>query len=558
MFDSVLLQQKMRDLRLFWTAYLTYPNFSYFVDFATLLNSITNSFTEKSQAGLRHVCRQLEERVLPLLGNEKSHPIPAEDILELSVRVSRLDELFRYYTERGASFRERRRAVVTQNDALPKTDTYQMCLMGEQGKHWDEMIAQLGYFGINVFRCDQNCGRTCYKENTTADDSDFGVYLIDMGGQREDGWLSRLKTLRERRPMARILCMNIPDDFMFMNRLLTAGINHCITSRAGLQQVLSHILDHKVHDDDEESYRVMVVEDSRTAAQAIRKSLEENGITSLVLHDPLQSLQNIREFQPDLILMDMYMPHCTGVEAARVIRQHDEFLGVPIVFLSGETNIALQVEALRLGGDQFLTKPVNPVLMNAVVKSKIDRYRALRRSMQNDSLTDLLNHISIKQALGTALNTLPEGKSIAIAMLDIDNFKRVNDTYGHPVGDQVIRSLAWLLKQRLRRNDLVGRYGGEEFVVGLIGTNTVAAQEILNRIRDDFSHITFFGENGQKFTATFSAGVTTYPEDGAHGLEAALELADKSLYAAKHQGRNRVMPYQQTRKNFKLDAPTLF
>ncbi|MDR3353162.1 MAG: diguanylate cyclase [Zoogloeaceae bacterium] len=559
MLDDEFLRQKMRDLRFFWSAYLAKPDFAYFVDFATLLNSLTNAFADKSQSGLRHVSRQLEERVLSRLGDEKSHPIPQADILDLSMRVSRLEELFRYYAERGTAIQERRAGASSNPPVYTSAATStRLCLMGKEGKHWDEMIAQLGYFGITVHRCDQKCGESCYKAAETTNSDDFSVYLIDMGGMRDDAWCDTLKVLRERRPMARILCMNMPDDFMFMNCLLLVGVNHCITSRAGLQQVLSHILENKSHNDDKkDSYRVMVVEDSRTAAQAIRKSLEENGITSLVLNNPLQSLRNIREFQPDLILMDMYMPHCTGVEAARVIRQHDEFLGIPIVFLSGETNIALQVEALRLGGDQFLTKPVNPVLMNAVVKSKIDRYRALRHSMQNDSLTDLLNHISIKQALGTALNTLPPGKSIAIAMLDIDHFKRVNDTYGHPVGDQVIRSLAWLLKQRLRRNDLVGRYGGEEFVIGLVGTNSEAAQEILNRIRDDFSHITFFGENGQKFTATFSAGLTSCPEDGARGLEAALELADKALYAAKHQGRNRIVPHLDLRRKLHLEAPTL-
>jgi diguanylate cyclase (GGDEF)-like protein len=247
-------------------------------------------------------------------------------------------------------------------------------------------------------------------------------------------------------------------------------------------------------------------------------------------------LSALKQFNPDLILMDMYMPNCTGVEAARIIRQHDEFLSIPIVYLSGETNVALQVDAMRLGGDHFLTKPFNPVFLNAIVKSKIERYRALRRSMYHDSLTGLLNHTSGKDTLDAMLsNVAHEGGSLSVAMLDIDHFKQVNDNYGHPVGDQIIRSLSWLLKQRLRKQDILCRYGGEEFLIGLPNTGMEQAFTIVDGIRQDFAQIRH-PHRDTCFCTSASAGIAAFPN--FQTSDALIKAADDALYAAKRGGRN--------------------
>jgi diguanylate cyclase (GGDEF)-like protein len=232
------------------------------------------------------------------------------------------------------------------------------------------------------------------------------------------------------------------------------------------------------------------------------------------------------------------MPNCTGVELTRIIRQHNEFLSTPIVYLSGETNVALQVDAMRLGGDHFLTKPFNPVFLNAIVKCKIERYRGLRRTMHNDSLTGLLNHSSGKSMLDMMLSGVEhEGGFLSVVMLDIDHFKQVNDNYGHPVGDHVIRSLSWLLKQRLRKHDILCRYGGEEFLIGLPHTDAEQAFALLDRIREDFAQIRHPYRDSY-FMSTVSAGIATYPlyQTG----DALIKAADEALYQAKRKGRNRI------------------
>ena len=223
-----------------------------------------------------------------------------------------------------------------------------------------------------------------------------------------------------------------------------------------------------------------------------------------------------------------------------MLRQMAAYSTLPIVYLSGATDVGMQVEALRLGGDQFLTKPFNPVLLAAVVKTKIERFRETQRSTRLDGLTGLINHTAAKSRLASLVQQVrgSEGQgALTVAMIDIDHFKSVNDTYGHPVGDQVIRALAWLLKGRLRSSDLIGRYGGEEFLIALPGVSQEQAVVVIDRIRCDFAALPHPHPAGALY-ATFSAGVASFPVlDTAANLT---EAADGALLHAKRLGRNRV------------------
>jgi len=193
---------------------------------------------------------------------------------------------------------------------------------------------------------------------------------------------------------------------------------------------------------------------------------------------------------------------------------------------------------MSLGGDEFLQKPIQPEHLISAVKSRVIRYRALRALMVRDSLTGLLNHTSFKERLRTeVLRAHRLGHTLSVALLDIDFFKKVNDTYGHPAGDRVIKNLARLLKQRLRGADIIGRYGGEEFAVALPDTPLDGAVKALDNIRASFEAIEqFAGEH--TFRTTLSAGVTECT--GSCDGETLIQRADEALYAAKHGGRNQV------------------
>jgi diguanylate cyclase (GGDEF)-like protein len=172
------------------------------------------------------------------------------------------------------------------------------------------------------------------------------------------------------------------------------------------------------------------------------------------------------------------------------------------------------------------------------LSARVERYRALRGLILRDGLTGLYNHSATKEHLVREVaRSKRDGTPLALAMVDIDFFKKVNDTYGHPVGDQVIRAISRLLQQRLRHGDVVGRYGGEEFAVILPATSVAAAQQVLDEIRKVFQKIRHKADD-REFSATFSAGVAELADAGEAG--ALFRIADVALYHAKQAGRNRV------------------
>ncbi len=288
-----------------------------------------------------------------------------------------------------------------------------------------------------------------------------------------------------------------------------------------------------------EPYKILVVDDEPELAQYHSLILQDAGMIAEIINEPMQVFNRLSEFNPDLILMDMYMPDCDGKELARTIRQMKAYFGIPIVFLSGETDRDKQLSAMVMGGDEFLTKPVKPEHLISSVAMRAERMRNIRSFMERDGLTGLLNHTSIMHALDVAVARARRLKTqVFFAMIDIDRFKTINDTYGHSVGDRVISSLSRLLQQRLRKTNVIGRYGGEEFAVILNETNAPYALKMLDTFRMSFSQIKFRHE-GREFSVTFSAGLAAYPEfDCAESLS---EAADKALYEAKRNGRNKVL-----------------
>lgn len=282
--------------------------------------------------------------------------------------------------------------------------------------------------------------------------------------------------------------------------------------------------------------QVLLVDDEPSSLAYHAAILEQANMVVRTVSDPMQVLEVALEFHPDLILMDVHMPQCDGMELAKVIRQMEAFVSTPIVYLSAESDPDKHLTAVSSGGDDFLVKPIDPQHLVSALTTRIQRSRLLRSFMVRDGLTGLLNHTAINDQLNLEVaRGRRTNMPLTFAMIDIDHFKKVNDTYGHPVGDRVIQSLARLLKQRLREIDVVGRYGGEEFAVILADTDGSSALKLLDDLRNDFAHLRHSSANGS-FSVTFSCGIAEFAlfEDSVKMEEA----ADQALYEAKHAGRN--------------------
>jgi diguanylate cyclase (GGDEF)-like protein len=524
------LARRSTDLDGKWQSCLAQPGFDGLVEFAVSVSSFTEFLETHGLSGLHQNAHALEQKVLSLFDQGQDLTLSPAALPTLGVQVREFGARVQAFIRGNTSTMVERRLAQDDTAQLPSLlPAKAVAFVTLAPGAWKDLVAQVGYFNVQVALFASVQALPLSPEPT--------IVLVDAVGLDLPALVAQVKTLRGQFSASHIVGLNLGGDFESLQQALSAGCDACFAAGTQHSVIIARIV--KLCGNEEEPpYRVLVVEDSKTAGAMIRRTLSESGMESLAITRPQDVLTALAQFKPDLVLMDMYMPGCTGVEVTRVIRQHAEFLSTPVVYLSGDSNVALQVDALRLGGDHFLTKPFNPVILNAVVKSKIDRYRTLRRTMLHDSLTGLLNHTTSKQQLQSAINAARlDGSTLCVAMIDIDHFKSVNDTYGHPMGDHVIRSVAWLLKQRVRKSDAVGRYGGEEFVVVLPGSTAEQAHAVLDRIRVDFSHIRHPVDDGW-FSSSFSGGIAQWNAD--MDSESMLKRADEALYQAKRAGRNQV------------------
>lgn len=332
-----------------------------------------------------------------------------------------------------------------------------------------------------------------------------------------------------------IIVLTVHDDFEARLAAVRANAEHFLTKPVTLAKIV-HLLDSLTASAEAQPERVMVIDDDPDIRDYVQNSLQAAGMIVEVVADPTTTLEVIQDFSPELLLVDLQMPECNGKELASIIRQKPEHSGIPIVYLSGEKDTDVQYDAMSVGADDFLTKPINPRYLAPAVKLRVERFRLLRDLMARDSLTGLYNHATTRQLLETELfRARRSGTAVSFAMLDIDQFKAVNDTYGHITGDAVIKVLSSILTHRLRHGDVVGRLGGEEFGAVLADTPADQAYKVMESIRIAFEEIS---QNvaGSEAPITLSCGIAEYPiyESGVELSEA----ADRALYEAKNAGRN--------------------
>ncbi|MFV8834453.1 diguanylate cyclase [Aquisalimonas sp.] len=435
-----------------------------------------------------------------------------------------LSALDRVQEERGAE---------VASDALSHGDVYLLADMAEPGMQ--ELRRQLIHFGYQTTTLpdhqalrDEVARSSPQSVILDQDNLPDGISLDDLTGD--------LQVAAGNSPQT--LIMSSRGDMGSRLRAARVGVQAYLVKPVSAHDLIDQ-LDKLAPARMPEPLNIMLVEDSRTQATYFGSLLEQADMRANIVSDPMNVLDALEEQATDLILMDMYMPQCDGNELARVIRQVPRYASIPIVFLSSETQVDRQLDAMSRGGDDFLTKPIEPAHLIRSVAIRAGRARQLRSLMVTDNLTGLLNHTRIKEELENEVGrTSRREGGLAFVMLDIDHFKNINDTHGHPAGDTVIRSLARVLQQRLRRTDSIGRYGGEEFAVIMPDATAEQAMRTLDGIRRSFASIRQEA-GGKQFTVTFSAGIAAFP---AYATAETLTMAaDSALYKAKNGGRNQVV-----------------
>ena len=287
--------------------------------------------------------------------------------------------------------------------------------------------------------------------------------------------------------------------------------------------------------------RVLVVEDDSAMAALISQTLIGAGYRVERVKAACDLIDKLLDFHPDLLLLDLHLPDCTGAELALMARQLPGFATMPILYVSGETDPISQVAALKCGADGFISKPIRPRDLIGRIDAVVTRLSELDRLAHFDALTGVFNARACRMELQMAMRAAARTSSkLSIALIDVDHFKKVNDVHGHMVGDRVLQRVGQLLMQHFRGSDLVGRLGGEEFLAVMPGASALDTNRLLDAVRRLFPQACL-GNNAEAALppATFSAGVAQW--DGQQSPESLTHLADERLYRAKAEGRNRIV-----------------
>jgi diguanylate cyclase (GGDEF)-like protein len=292
---------------------------------------------------------------------------------------------------------------------------------------------------------------------------------------------------------------------------------------------------------DPQRQRVLIIDDDPLIAQLIGALLAEDPIEQIVACGGEAGLLAAEQHQPDLILLDVEMPGLDGFETCQRLKSNPATVALPIVFLTGAASIEQKIRGWDLGAVDYVLKPFEPAELRARVRSSL-RTKALldllSRKAMIDGLTGMFNRAYFEQRLGQNLSmTARGGYSFGCLLIDVDHFKSINDRFGHPFGDRVLRNVGAALTANCRREDVVCRYGGEEFAVLTLGTIRDGASALAERLRTAVEQIAF-SHGGRRVQVTCSVGVS----DTTTGPPADIvACADQCLYKAKQAGRNRVV-----------------
>ena len=285
-----------------------------------------------------------------------------------------------------------------------------------------------------------------------------------------------------------------------------------------------------------EKKRILVVDDEEDLVTVLKTRLSNAGYEVLENYDGRSALATAEKARPDLILLDVILPDINGMELKNRLNNNEATAHIPVIFLTAMGEVESKLEGLRLGADDYITKPFNSEELLARIRAALDRRDFYERISMIDGLTGLPNVTYFNKQFNLFFSIAKRyGKTFSLAIMDIDNFKSINDTYGHVAGDFVLKEFALIAKKCFRSSDTVARYGGDEFTVIMPETNKEQAAVSIKRLKETILKAGLLQYNHTiQIAYSVSAGVTSYEERFQNSTEM-FELADKMLYADKNK-----------------------
>jgi len=301
--------------------------------------------------------------------------------------------------------------------------------------------------------------------------------------------------------------------------------------------------------------KILLVEDDKLQAKLTREYLESAGYSVIHAENGKSAIKSVKTESVDLIILDLILPDMNGNEVCRWLKINEDTRGIPILMLTARDSTMDKVEGLHAGADDYLSKPYNEIELNARIYASLrtktlqDELREKNRQLEEvlsrvevlavtDPLTGLYNRRHFEEIMEKEFARTTRYRSpMSCLMIDVDHFKKINDTYGHRTGDGVLKDIARIIANSIRKVDTVARWGGEEFIVILPGTGKEQALNAASRIQESIAEHKFpTGEN----PITVSIGIASAPEPSIDTAEKLIDTSDIAMYRAKTLGRNRI------------------
>lgn len=290
--------------------------------------------------------------------------------------------------------------------------------------------------------------------------------------------------------------------------------------------------------------KILIAEDNAVCQLVLKRLLTQWGHEVIVTADGNAAWEILkRKDAPPIAILDWLMPGMDGVDLCRKVRSESEAPFVYLVLLTGKTRQEDIIQGIDSGADDYLSKPFNHQELRVRLRAGqriVELHQDLLEQATRDALTGLWNRKTILEILQNELMRAARNQEpVGVVMADIDHFKRINDTLGHPVGDAVLRDVSSVLRASLRPLDAVGRYGGEEFLIVLPGCDEESTRDAAERIRQIV--VSGLAPQSGINPVTMSLGIASSGSRVA-SAENLIKTADDALYLAKKNGRNRVEP----------------
>ncbi|MBM4108408.1 MAG: diguanylate cyclase [Phycisphaerae bacterium] len=303
---------------------------------------------------------------------------------------------------------------------------------------------------------------------------------------------------------------------------------------------------------------VLLVDDSQDVHRLLRARLRNEDLELVDAYTGGEAIEYARDHHPALVLLDLNMPGTDGFEVLRALKDDPTTLEIPVIVLSGLQSPHDKVTAFDLGVVDYITKPFELTELRVRIRSALRMHRLLQmlaKRARIDGLTGLWNRAYFNQRWEEEHGRHQRhSHPLTIALLDLDHFKSINDTYGHPAGDAVLQGLAAILQREARAADIACRYGGEEFALILPDTTPENAQVVCERIRAAVEAATWPRHPERRVTCSIGLVGAPGPTETCVASGGWLEAADRALYAAKKGGRNRVVSATAIGAEAALDA----